>query len=262
MPRSWRGRGPVCCAGGQSTRTGWSYPGPQPPLQSGTPARPPRGPQSRTAPGPTALAVGGKQRGPTELGAGRLALGPAHGRDSASSGVQTKSSVSSLPRRLPCGSPETSQTPPPLKVDAGCTAEHEVIRTPQGHSGDSGLGLTDMELSKPLKRILENYSPSIDGVLPLSSNDKQNGSVPTLTALRTSTPGSDGAQRPLHRKQSREVREEQGKAASRMRTRLDGARLRPAPPWDAPRPVTLWVPTTSISALCTLTSLPEEQPFL
>lgn len=63
MPRSWQGRGRVCCAGGQSTRTGWSCPGPRAPPRSGIPAHHPRGPRSRTAPGPTAHAVGGKHRG-------------------------------------------------------------------------------------------------------------------------------------------------------------------------------------------------------
>lgn len=62
VPRSWQGRGPACCAGGQSTRMGWSCPGPQPPLRSGIPAHHLREPQSRTAPGPTALAAGGKHR--------------------------------------------------------------------------------------------------------------------------------------------------------------------------------------------------------
>lgn len=126
LSRSWRGRGPVCCAGGRSTRTGWCYPGPQSPLQSGTPVRPPRGPRSRRAPGPTALAVGGRHRGVLlSWGLAGLALGPARGRDSASSGIQTKSSSAACPEGCLWLSRDISD-PPPLKADAGCTAEREL----------------------------------------------------------------------------------------------------------------------------------------
>ena len=82
VPRSWQGRGPACCAGGRSTRRGWSCPGPQPPLHSGSPARRPPGPRSHTAPGPTAPAVGkNTERGPGEPGLAKLGSeSPAHTR--------------------------------------------------------------------------------------------------------------------------------------------------------------------------------------
>lgn len=71
-PHSWRGRDPVCCADGRSTKMGWNCPGLQPPLRFGIPARPPPGPQSHIVPWPSALA-GGETRDTDELS--RLAFG-------------------------------------------------------------------------------------------------------------------------------------------------------------------------------------------
>lgn len=71
-PHSWRGRDPVCCADGQSTKMGWSCPGLQPPLHFGIPARPLPEPQSHTVPWPNAPAVGETRDG-NELG--RLVFG-------------------------------------------------------------------------------------------------------------------------------------------------------------------------------------------
>lgn len=182
VPHSWQETGPAGCAGGRSTRMGWSCPGPRSPLRSGIPARHPPGPQSRTAPAPTALAAGEEaRRGAAEPAAGRAGLRGHHHTEEALRALAPR------PRPLPAAPPEGCR--------AALQTRFSALGQPTADGGRTalsaqslprlGLGPTEMLFSKAPRGPLRTTLPTSMAFL-FSSSDKWNGSVPKLMVLGAS----------------------------------------------------------------------------
>ena len=99
---------------------------------------------------------------------------------------QTESSVSCLPWRLACGSPETPQAPPELQ--AHLAARYQNSETQDFHP-------RRCYSPRPQENPGQLLSLHRYVVFLLSSGDREDGSVPKLTAHGASATEADGSQR-------------------------------------------------------------------